>query len=533
MDKNIKMHHHNNAYNDLNIEHSIFPLIDQTITRSGSRKLLNRLRYCQSDVESLEKMTNRNYIIGMDVEYRKTMDGHLHDIARLENTVKHWVDGQCDSRMLFSWDIFNNRLFLTISNKFKVTSIMVLIFFYVFIYLYLYSHGATDSPINYTKQMAYGYYHFSKLMTRMVISSKYWLEKIAVSLTVLYIGYQLYMVYQTVNICYDHYCVADDFYQNYSKIRLYVDVVEKMHSIDDYFKNDQIRESIDYLKTYFDENSSLGYSLVCKMDVRQYIGHIDRIANYVGRVDMTLNIVRLTDPQITRPTFTIPTFIRSDFPAINMKNIWNPVLSDKSIPNTIATDLSCPNVLVITGANKSGKSTFMRSVLTNIYLSQSLGISCSEQTELTPFRDILSYINIPDCLGRESLFEAEINRCHDYIDRIERFQGFSIGIIDELFTGTNPKEGMAGSYAVLRGISSNPMNITILSTHFHDMLQHFTNDLISFYRFTADRKNGSYKFNYQIQRGISEQCIAVELLKEKGFDQDIIDDANKYLANLA
>lgn len=181
--------------------------------------------------------------------------------------------------------------------------------------------------------------------------------------------------------------------------------------------------------------------------------------------------------------------------------------------------------MIITGPNKVGKSTFMGSVITNVYLAQSLGIWCADRAPLTPFRVIFTYLNVPDCVGRESPFEADINRCYNYI-KIESLRGFGIGIVDELFTGTNPKEGKDGSYAILKRISANPTNITILSTHFHDTLDRLNRED---FEFTAKKINDRFIYSYKIENGVSDQCIALQLLKERGFEKSIIDDAFNYV----
>jgi DNA mismatch repair ATPase MutS len=224
-----------------------------------------------------------------------------------------------------------------------------------------------------------------------------------------------------------------------------------------------------------------------------------------------------------------------------MDNIFMPLLDNNNqiknnqVKNNIYIDcLMKPNINIITGPNQSGKSTFMRTIILNIYLSQSLGISPSDKTALTPFCEIFTYLNVPDAVGRESLFEAEMNRCFEYVNKTEIANGFTIGIIDELFTGTNPKEGMASSYAIIKKLMDNPTNITFLSTHYIDMIDYLkTNNMkdLSFYKFEAKLLDNKYIFDYKLKNGISNQHIAIELMDKRGFDKEIINNALNYLNN--
>lgn len=524
-----KFIHNENAYHDLSINNDVFNAINLTITKYGNKKLKNKLMYCSSNIDYLQKISNINYLVLNDKKFVIKMINLISKIKDIEDKVDNWILNKCSKELLFTYDFLNNRYLLSVSNKMKFSSMLILILIYFFIYFYLYYVDIPVSAYDYIKGIIYGYYRFIKLLLYFFIKNMDWIDYTAFTLTTAYVSYQIYMLYQSINNCYEHYNICNNFYSEYENIVRYLDICEQIYKYDQYFKNNKkknkIRTSIDYLKTYFCDNSSLGYSLVAKMGIDEYIEHMNIITNYIGNIDCQICIIKLLESG-----YSIPNFIKSDFPVLKIDSVWNPIIKKHlRVPNSIDVDFTKSNTIIITGPNKSGKSTFMRSIILNIYLSQSLGISCSNNTIATPFKDILSYLNVPDCVGRESLFEAEINRCYNYIEKIESFGGFSIGIIDELFTGTNPDEGMAGSYAVLNRIKDNPINITIFSTHFHDMLHDLDKNKFTFVKFQATKNsNNKYIFDYKMKNGISKQSIALELLKEKGFDNDIINDAFNY-----
>lgn len=534
-----KLIHNLNAYNDLQIEDKIFDSINMTITKFGAEKLKNRLSYTMYNYDDLKRMTDKNMMIHNDQNYIDKMTKYLTQIKEVESNIYDWMIEECEKDLIFSSNYFNmlnNRVFLTISNKLKFSSILLVIFFYLFIYLLMQYLEMPISIYDYAKSIVIGYKYFTQFVLYYFMSDDDWIENLAIILITIYLGYQCYMFYQAVVGCYNHYQLCNEFYKSYNKVIKFTEYVQKIYDHDTYIKtdinNNSIIESIEYLRYYFDHNSSLGFSLISKISIDDYMRHINTLSNYVGKIDYTINIVKLLDK-----SYTIPHFIKSDFPIIKINDMWNPMIPEnKRVKNSIRMDQSTSNLMIITGPNKAGKSTFMRTVLLNVYLSHSIGISCCGLLELTPFRDLYTYLNVPDCIGRESLFEAELNRCYEYIQKIENFRGFSLGLIDELFTGTNPKEGMAGSYAIIKKLTELPINITIMSTHFHDILDTLVSTNAEynpiFMKFIAYKDhNDKYQFDYLIKDGISNQCIALELLKEQGFDKDIIDNAYYYLNN--
>lgn len=524
---NNKLFHNNEAYQDLSIDNEIFDIINKTITKIGSKKLRNRLQYCSTDVNYLEELALKNYSIQQDLIYRFDMEQYLAMIRDLEISMDDWMLETCDKNLLYSWDFLNNRYFLTISNKLKFSSLLIMIVIYILIYLYLYYNGFKISISDYVKGIVIGYYKFIELMCRFITNNAWFIEWTALILTSAYVCYQIYSTYQTVNTNYEHYALCNSFYEEYEKIRRYIDIVKNMCRCEIYCNTDDVKESLNYLEYYFTNDASLGFSLITKSGTDDYVKHIDVLANFVGRVDCQICITKLLDDG-----YVIPKFVRSAFPILHVDGVWNPIIPlTNRVKNSLILNVTKPNVMIITGPNKAGKSTFMRSIITSVYLSQSLGITCCDKMALTPFRDIFTYLNVPDCIGRESLFEAELNRCYNYIEKTESLRGFSIGIVDELFTGTNPREGKAASYAILKRIANNPTNITLISTHFHDVLTRLEKNKFIFSKFTARKTEDGFTYSYKMEDGTSNQCIALQLLKDRGFDKEIIDDAIDFVKN--
>ena len=102
--------------------------------------------------------------------------------------------------------------------------------------------------------------------------------------------------------------------------------------------------------------------------------------------------------------------------------------------------------------------------------------------------------------------------------------------MDELFSSTNYVEGFSGAFAILNKMSKYKKSLFIVTTHYTKLarLENKTKGRIKNYKFEIDRDiSNNIKFNYKLQKGFSEQYIALELLKNNDFDKDIINEAIK------
>ena len=250
------------------------------------------------------------------------------------------------------------------------------------------------------------------------------------------------------------------------------------------------------------------------------------IFHYTGIIDTILSIENILANSTPENPYSITKFLNKSKPCLSTKNIWHPYLDN----NTVKNDIDIKQNILITGPNAAGKSTFIKAVIINIILSQTIGISSANKFEMTPFRMIETYLHIPDSKGTTSLFEAEMLRSKDYIEKIKNLDAdkFSFIVLDEIFSSTNYVEGFSGAYAILKKISSFSNTLSLTTTHYTDLeiLEKDTKGKIVNYKFEVDHdENNEIIFNYKLKRGISRQYIALELLKKNGFDDDLIETA--------
>ena len=195
-----------------------------------------------------------------------------------------------------------------------------------------------------------------------------------------------------------------------------------------------------------------------------------------------------------------------------------------AIKNPVKNNIHIENKgVLITGPNAAGKSTFIKSLIINVLLSQTIGLANASYFCISPFRFINSQINIPDMKGHASLFEAEMLRCKYNLKVLKTLGNKpSLVVLDEVFSSTNIIEGISGAYAILSKLSSYVNNCTIVTTHllYLTKLKNFKKiKMIS-----EESTDGKILFPFKLKSGISKQYIALELLKDS-FDEDIIETA--------
>jgi DNA mismatch repair ATPase MutS len=124
-----------------------------------------------------------------------------------------------------------------------------------------------------------------------------------------------------------------------------------------------------------------------------------------------------------------------------------------------------------------------------------------------------------------------MHRCKYNLDKLaqNKHQMFSLIIMDEIFSSTNPVEAVAGAFAVCKKMASYATNILIFTTHFNYLTKLAKDPTHSFVNYRMgthhNELTNDIQFTYKIEKGVNKHLLALELLKKTGFDSDILDDA--------
>jgi DNA mismatch repair protein MutS len=210
---------------------------------------------------------------------------------------------------------------------------------------------------------------------------------------------------------------------------------------------------------------------------------------------------------------TFPEFVTDHSPFLQAEGLYH-ILLHVPVENDILLDRE-DNFLFLTGANMAGKSTFIKAVGTAVFLAHiGMGVP-AKKMRLSPFDGILTNIQTGDniFLG-ESYFYNEVQRVKNTVLKVKDHKHWLI-LIDELFKGTNIEDAKTCSVAVIRGLSRVNESLFILSTHLYEIaniLKENTN--IRFQYFETIMEDGTFRFNYHLKEGISNDRLGYLILKQ-------------------
>lgn len=198
---------------------------------------------------------------------------------------------------------------------------------------------------------------------------------------------------------------------------------------------------------------------------------------------------------------------------IKAKCLGHPLLLNR---NRVSNDIEFDNnILIISGSNMSGKTTFMRTVGVNLLLAKTGSFVCANQMTCSKF-EIITSMRIADDLNQGiSTFYAELKRIKLILDKAAENDS-TIFLIDEIFKGTNSVDRLAGADAViskLAGLNSAGM----VSTHDLELckLAELTTRIVN-YSFCENYEDGAIHFDYKLRKGQSVTTNAKFLMEMVG-----------------
>lgn len=198
------------------------------------------------------------------------------------------------------------------------------------------------------------------------------------------------------------------------------------------------------------------------------------------------------------------------------------------IENCVANSISSDNskVVLITGPNMSGKTTFIRAIGLNTLLAQTIHTCCAS-TYQAPALKILTSIHMNDDLdAHKSYFQAEALSVLNIINNSSINEAVkSLVIIDEIFRGTNTIERIAAAMSVLTHLIENE-NFVFVSTHDLELAE-LLGDNNAVYSFEELINDTGLVFDYKIKEGVLKNKNGINVLLRLGYPQTIIDAAFK------
>lgn len=201
---------------------------------------------------------------------------------------------------------------------------------------------------------------------------------------------------------------------------------------------------------------------------------------------------------------------------IKAESLGHPLLSGGRVCNSITIE-NQKNILLITGSNMSGKSTFLRTVGINLVLSY-LGAPVCAKYFQCPIMEIYTCMRLSDNLENSiSSFYAEILRIKTIVERVKENKKVFF-LLDELFKGTNSVDRHAGAKALIKQLGDKGAT-GLVSTHdleLCDLANEYTK--VQNYHFQEFYINNELKFDYKIREGAATTRNGLYLIKLAGID---------------
>ncbi|MCD6062375.1 MAG: MutS-related protein family 1 [Flavipsychrobacter sp.] len=245
---------------------------------------------------------------------------------------------------------------------------------------------------------------------------------------------------------------------------------------------------------------------------REMKNPVYRLISHYARIDAWRSLAQAT----IKNNWVFPELLEATPVHFQAKGLYHPLLQ-LPVDYEISFD-DQKNFLLLTGANMSGKTTFMRALGVGALLAHlGTGVPAAAM-RLSFLQGIITNMHVEDNILRgESYFLAEVHRMKHTSERLLQPQPHLV-LMDELFKGTNVHDAYECTRAVVEGLLNRPHHLMVLSTHLYEVAQHFKdNQGIQFAYFVTNlADDGSYEFRYELREGISNDRIGYRILLKEG-----------------
>lgn len=214
----------------------------------------------------------------------------------------------------------------------------------------------------------------------------------------------------------------------------------------------------------------------------------------------------------THPHFIYPEI--SEENKIETKDLGHPLIRPlECITNDITLGKE-EKLIILTGANMSGKSTFLRAVGVNAIMALIGGPVYAAKFSM-PLMDIRTSMRLTDSLNeRASYFYAELKRLQSITQELASGKSILI-ILDEILKGTNSDDKLTGSQQLIRKFAGYNC-LGVIATHDLDLgkLEKEMPKSISNYCFESTIENDELSFDYKLNKGLAQNKNATFLMKQ-------------------
>ncbi|NGP44057.1 DNA mismatch repair protein MutS [Bacillaceae bacterium SIJ1] len=266
-----------------------------------------------------------------------------------------------------------------------------------------------------------------------------------------------------------------------------------------------------------------------RKSTQAYIPDLQQLASFISELDVLTGFAEVSEAAgFVRPVFTNDgelNIVEGRHPVVEKMTVHQ-----QYVPNTIQLDKST-RMLLITGPNMSGKSTYMRQVALISIMAQ---IGCfvpATEARLPLFDQIFTRIGAADDLASgQSTFMVEMMEANDAIQQATEE---SLILLDEIGRGTSTYDGMALAQAIIEYIHEHIGAVTLFSTHYHELTR-LSEQLSALenVHVQATEDQEEIVFLHKVMPGPSDKSYGIHVARLAGLPEELTRHATELLEAL-
>ncbi len=276
-----------------------------------------------------------------------------------------------------------------------------------------------------------------------------------------------------------------------------------------------------------DRINSLEYDVFCQIkdEIKKHISSLQKVSAKIAYLDVIQSFSTIAEEHnFVKPEINdehIVEVIGGRHPVVES------VITSEYIDNDVILDNNT-NILIITGPNMSGKSTYMREMGIIAVLNQIGSFVPAKKCNLPIFDKIFTRIGASDDLvGGESTFMVEMK---ESANALRNATENSLVLFDELGRGTSTYDGMSLAGSIIEYISNHIKCKTMFSTHYHELTD-LENKLpgIKNVHVSIDETDGCVTFLHKVMDGCVDKSYGINVAKLADLPEEVITKANELL----
>jgi DNA mismatch repair ATPase MutS len=258
----------------------------------------------------------------------------------------------------------------------------------------------------------------------------------------------------------------------------------------------------------------LSYTAIAAYDalfrLREY-RKIKDLLDQIYYLDVYLSVAKLA----VERRFVFPRALDKSRHSVKFEGVYHPELKEP-VGNDLRMDPG-KNVIFLTGANMAGKSTFLRSISTAVYIAHVGFPVAARSMEFSVMEGIYTTINLPDNLGiGASHFYSEVLRVKKVATELSEGKSLFI-VFDELFRGTNVKDAHEATVAITDAFAKNKSSLFIISSHIVEAGEELRQEPAIGFQYLPTRMNGHIpEYSYTLEDGITDDRHGMIIIRNEG-----------------